>query len=100
MSEIKSKIQAILLNNSQKSVIGWSVEEEDFEKVSNEILELVKKSSDIQNVSKRYWLMSYRTEGVFRTDTIEAPNELTAKTVFHHNRKGMKLIKCTETYDC
>ena len=43
MSEIKSKIQAILLNNSQKSVIGWSVEEEDFEIVSNEILELVKK---------------------------------------------------------
>lgn len=57
MSEIKSKIQAILLNNSQKSVIGWSVEEEDFEIVSNEILELVKKSNVRQSLSDQRELL-------------------------------------------
>lgn len=51
MSEIKSKIQAILLNRSQKSVIGWPVEEADFEEVANEIMEIVNKNESISNVS-------------------------------------------------
>ena len=37
-SDLKSKIQAILLNSSQKSVIGWAVEEDDFESVSEQII--------------------------------------------------------------
>lgn len=38
MENIKAKIQAILMNNSQKSVIGWAVEEDDFEEVAEEIV--------------------------------------------------------------
>ncbi|MDD7912953.1 hypothetical protein [Polaribacter ponticola] len=34
----KAKIQGILMNCSQKSVIGWSVEESDFEAVAEEII--------------------------------------------------------------
>ena len=34
----KAKIQAILMNCSQKSVIGWSIEESDFEAVAEEII--------------------------------------------------------------
>ena len=37
MKELNAKIQATLLNNSQKSVIGWAVEEGDFETVAQEI---------------------------------------------------------------
>lgn len=38
MKNIKAKIQGILMNSSQKSVIGWSVEEYDFEAVAEEIV--------------------------------------------------------------
>lgn len=34
----KAKIQGILINSSQKSVIGWAVEEDDFEAVAEEIV--------------------------------------------------------------
>lgn len=38
MENIKAKIQGILLNCSQKSLIGWAVEEDDFEHVAEEIV--------------------------------------------------------------
>lgn len=38
MENIKAKIQGILMNSSQKSVIGWAVEEDDFEAVAEEIV--------------------------------------------------------------
>lgn len=38
MKNTKAKIQGILMNSSQKSVIGWAVEEEDFETVAEEVV--------------------------------------------------------------
>lgn len=38
MKNIKAKIQGILMNSSQKSVIGWAIEEDDFEHVAEEIV--------------------------------------------------------------
>lgn len=38
MKNTKAKIQGILMNSSQKSVIGWAVEEDDFETVAEEIV--------------------------------------------------------------
>lgn len=38
MEKIIAKIQGILMNSSQKSVIGWAVEEADFEDVAKEIV--------------------------------------------------------------
>lgn len=49
----KARIVDILKDNSQKSVIGWAVEEDDFESVANDIEELVNKNDSISHVSKR-----------------------------------------------
>lgn len=38
MENIKAKIQGILVNLSQKSVIGWAIEEDDFEHTADEIV--------------------------------------------------------------
>ena len=37
---MKNKVIDILNNNSQKSVIGWAVEIDDFDKVAEEIVKL------------------------------------------------------------
>ncbi len=50
MENIKAKIQGILMNCSQKSVIGWAVEESDFEHVAEEIV----KNLDLCAVGNSY----------------------------------------------
>lgn len=53
MENLKAKIQAILMNSSQKSVIGWAVEEDDFEAVAEEIV----KKCFVHSVSNRRELL-------------------------------------------
>jgi len=53
MKNTKAKIQGILMNSSQKSVIGWAVEEDDFEHVAEEIV----KNCFIPNVSQQRELL-------------------------------------------
>ena len=47
MDILKAKIQEILMNSSEKSAIGWAVEEDDFRsvagKIYQEILEFAKR---------------------------------------------------------
>lgn len=71
MENIKAKIQAILMNNSQKSVIGWAVEEDDFEEVAEEIVKncfipnVVVEPPKINSKDFKDWLKSegYKNKG-------------------------------------
>lgn len=46
----KAKIQGVLMNCSQKSVIGWSVEESDFKHVAEEIIKKLRLCDVIPSV--------------------------------------------------
>lgn len=49
----KDKVVKILNDNSQKSVIGWAIEEDDF----NEVAEKIVKLCNLQNVSNQRELL-------------------------------------------
>ena len=49
----EDEVVKILNDNSQKSVIGWAIEEDDF----NEVAEKIVKLCNLQNVSNRRELL-------------------------------------------
>lgn len=61
MENIRAKIQGILMNSSQKSVIGWSVEEDDFENVAYEIM----KNCFMPNVTKSFKIEVHNNSGAW-----------------------------------